>query len=96
MKGATPSSWKMLAQGATRLQRNHASGRAMATDIAAAVTASRTEVMSALRHSGLRKISEYQASEKPFGGKERSCFWLTDTPATTMRGAARNSPTRNR
>ena len=77
-----------------RRHRNQASGSAMATAIAAEQTASVTEWISASRHSGSVKICPYHASEKPTGGKARSCFSLTETPATTMSGAARNRATR--
>ena len=93
MNGAMPRMRNTLAQGATRRHRNHDSGRAMATAIAAEVTASVTEWISAARHSGSVKICAYQAAEKPRGGKVSSCRRLTDTPATTMSGAARNSAT---
>ena len=69
MKGASPSSWKTCAQGAMRRHRNQASGSAMATARAAAVSASRIEAISALRQPGSTKICAYQASEKPTGRK---------------------------
>ena len=52
------------------------------------------EAKSALRHSALVKVSPYQPSEKPCGGKASVCFSLTETPATTMIGSDRKRPTR--
>ncbi|MNY68788.1 hypothetical protein D3C86_2066110 [compost metagenome] len=86
----------MLAQGAIRRQRNQASGNAIATASAADSNASVTEAKSALRHSGLRKISPYQDSEKPCGGKASVCLALTETPATTINGSDRNRPIRKK
>jgi hypothetical protein len=96
MNGARPSSWKICAHGAIRRHRNQASGSAMATARAAAVTASSSEAISAARQPGSVKICAYQESEKPTGGNARSCFSLTETPSTTISGAARNSATRKK
>jgi len=52
------------------------------------------EAKRALRHSTLAKISPYQLSEKPCGGKASVCFSFTETPATTMIGSERNRPIR--
>ena len=84
---------KIFVHGAMRRHRNQASGSAIATASAAEQTASVSEWISAARHSGSVKICAYQESENPFGGKVRSCFSLTETPATTISGAARNSAT---
>ena len=96
MKGASPSSWNTFAHGAMRRHRNQASGSAIATASAAAVIANSSEAISALRQPGSTKICAYQASEKPTGGNARSCFSLTETPSTTISGAARNSATRKK
>ncbi len=94
VKGATPRSWKILAQGATRRQRNQASGSAIMSASAAESAARTTEAVNALRHSGLAKISPYHDSENPSGGKASVCFALTETPATTISGSSRNRPIR--
>src|SRR5690606_23319621 len=93
MNGATPRSRNTLAQGAMRRQRNQESGSAIRTASAAEAAASVTELIRAARQLSSVKICWYQLNEKPCGGKVRACFSLTETPATTTSGAARNIPT---